>query len=96
MKRKNNLDEYYKKHEAYIKKMKPQWEHEGLDLRYKREMIGISQRKIGYQIGASPSLISRFELGRPVSRRKLLKRAYQTAIELFVIKQQEYLLRINL
>lgn len=86
----------YKNTEAYLKKMKPVWERSGLEFRQKREHLGLSQKDIAHQIGTSPSLISRFELGYSISRRKLVENAYMTAIELFLRKQQEHLAKINL
>lgn len=96
MKKDDMMNDYYKNHEVYLRKMKPIWEREGLELRQKRELLHVSQKELGLQIGVSPSLISRLELGRSVSRRTLLKKAYLTAIELFLRKQQEHLTKINL
>lgn len=86
----------YKNTESYFRKMKPIWERTGLEFRQKRELLGLSQKDIACQIGTSPSLISRFELGSYISRRSLVENSYLTAIELFLRKQQEHFAKINL
>lgn len=90
----DNRKGYYN-YSEYVKRMKSTWIRQGQDLRNKRELLGISQQEVGNRIGASPSLISKLELGNSVSRRELLIKSYQTALELILKKQQENILLIN-
>lgn len=62
---------------------------EGQALRAMRVSLDMSQKAMAAQIGVSAALISRFERGRNVARRKFLVSSYTTALRLCSYQQRE-------
>lgn len=67
--------------ELFVLENQGKWELVGELFRQIRGQLNLSQRAISAMIGVSTSVISRFEKGKTIFRRRMVEKSYLTAIE---------------
>lgn len=77
----------HQKHLEYVESMRPIWEEEGRELRNIRENLNISRNEISERVGVCTQVIAKFEKGKSVRSRNMLKQSYQTSLELIQLKK---------
>lgn len=80
-----------KEKQEFISVRKPQWEHDGYLLQERRLILGVSLRALAKKVGASASVIAKFEKGEPILRRKLVETSCWTSLEAIQLAQQKLL-----
>lgn len=57
-------------------------------MRARRESQKISQAELSELVGISPQTLGRFEKGKSVKRREMLKKSYETAMNLILLQRK--------
>lgn len=70
-----------------VEKETPGWQDEGTKMRSKRDSLKISRTELRPLVGTCENTISRLEKGLPVQRRKMLKAAYNTALNYIQLRR---------
>jgi len=83
-----------KNHEEYLKKIEentPRWQQEGEIFRKARQALNISQRELAEGIGISPITVGKYEKGKPVRSRNMLRQSGINVMELTQLKRDKEL-----
>lgn len=78
------------RHLAFIESMRPSWELEGQKFKIIREDLKISRKELSSYIGISDQVIAKFEKGKSVRSRNMLKTSYQTSLQLIQFKRNNF------
>lgn len=81
-----------KSHEEYMKSVEentPYWQEEGETFRKARQALNISQRELAAGIGVSPMTVGKYEKGKPVRSRKMLRQSGINVMELTQLKREK-------
>ena len=87
-----------KNHREYLKtieKNTPLWQQEGETFRKARQALNISRREIADGIGVSPMTVGKYEKGKPVRSRKMLRQSGINVMELTQLKREKELREIK-
>lgn len=87
-----------KNHNEYLKtieKNTPLWQEEGETFRKARQALSISQREMAEGIGVSPITVGKYEKGKPVRSRKMLRQSGINVMKLIQLKREKDLNDIN-
>ena len=84
--RKNHI-EYLKT----IEKNTPLWQQEGETFRKARQALNISRREIAEGIGVSPITVGKYEKGKPVRSRNMLRQSGISVMELTQLRRDKEL-----
>ena len=87
-----------KNHKKYMKKVEentPYWQEEGEAFRKARQALNISQRELAEGIGVSPITVGKYEKGKPVRSRKMLRQSGISVMELTQLKREKELKEIK-
>lgn len=87
-----------KNHKKYMKKVEentPYWQEEGEAFRKARQALNISQRELAERIGVSPITVGKYEKGKPVRSRKMLRQSGISVMELTQLKREKELKEIK-
>lgn len=87
-----------KNHREYLKtieKNTPLWQEEGESFRQARQALNISQRELAEGIGVSPMTVGKYEKGKPVRSRKMLRQSGINVMELTQLKREKELREIK-
>ena len=87
-----------KNHKKYMKKVEentPYWQEEGEAFRKARQVLNISQRELAEGIGVSPITVGKYEKGKPVRSRKMLRQSGISVMELTQLKREKELKEIK-
>ena len=83
-----------KSHEEYMRKVKentPYWQQEGETFRKARQALEISQREMSEGMGISAITLGKYEKGKPVRSRKMLRQSGINVMELTQLKREKEL-----
>ena len=87
-----------KNHNEYLKKIEentPYWQEEGEAFRKARQALNISQRELAAGIGVSAMTVGKYEKGKPVRSRKMLRQSGINVMELTQLKREKELNEIK-
>ena len=87
-----------KSHEEYLKTVEentPYWQEEGEAFRKVRQALNISRRELAKGIGVSTITLGKYEKGKPVRSRKMLRQSGISVMELTQLKREKELNEIN-
>lgn len=87
-----------KNHNEYMKSIEentPRWQEEGKAFRKARQGLNISQRDLAEGIGVSPVTVGKYEKGKPVRSRKMLRQSGISVMKLIQLKREAELNEIN-
>ena len=70
-----------------VEKETPVWQDEGAKMHAQRANLKVSRTELCPLVGVCKSTISRLEKGLPVQRRKMLKAAYNTALNYIQLRR---------
>ena len=87
-----------KNHKKYMKNVEentPYWQEEGEAFRKARQALNISQRELAEGIGVSPITVGKYEKGKPVRSRKMLRQSGISVMELTQLKREKELKEIK-
>ncbi len=87
-----------KNYEQYLKTIEenmPYWQEEGESFRQARQALNISQRELAEGIGVSPMTVGKYEKGKPVRSRKMLRQSGINVMELTQLKREKELKEIK-
>jgi len=68
--------------QEWIAENAQEWLEIGRELKNKRQILGITAKKVANAIGISSSTLKKFEEGRPVRAGKIVENAYRMFLEL--------------
>lgn len=71
----------YQRHNEIVQENTAVWQQEGQEYRGVRENLNISQKEISENIGACVAVVSKFEHGKYVRSRNMLRHAYKLAMK---------------
>ena len=83
-----------KNHREYLKtieKNTPLWQQEGETFRKARQALNISRREIAEGIGVSPITVGKYEKGKPVRSRNMLRQSGISVMELTQLRRDKEL-----
>ena len=83
-----------KNYEEYLRKIEentPYWQEEGESFRRARQALNISQRELAEGIGVNPITVGKYEKGKPVRSRKMLRQSGISVMELTQLKRENEL-----
>lgn len=83
-----------KNHREYLKtieKNTPLWQQEGETFRKARQALNISRREIADGIGVSPITVGKYEKGKPVRSRNMLRQSGISVMELTQLRRDKEL-----
>ena len=83
-----------KSQEEYMKSVEentPYWQEEGETFRKARQALNISQRELAAGIGVSAMTVGKYEKGKPVRSRKMLRQSGINVMELTQLKREKEL-----
>ena len=75
--------------------MRHQWTKEGKKFRAVREDLHISRSTLSRYIGISDQVIAKFEKGKSVRSRNMLKHSYQTSLKLIQLERNHSVHSMN-
>ena len=87
-----------KNHREYLKtieKNTPLWQQEGESFRKARQALNITQREIAEGIGVSPITVGKYEKGKPVRSRNMLRQSGISVMELTQLRRDKELNEIK-
>ena len=87
-----------KNHREYLKtieKNTPLWQQEGETFRKARQALNISRREIADGIGVSPITVGKYEKGKPVRSRNMLRQSGISVMELTQLRRDKELNEIK-
>lgn len=76
------------RHRVYVAQNTPIWTKEGAQMRARRESQKISQAEISELVGVCTQTLGRLECGKPVKRRNMMKKSYETAINFILLRRE--------
>lgn len=76
------------RHRIYVAENTPIWINEGAQMRARRESQKISQAEISELVGVCTQTLGRLEWGKPVKRRNMMKKSYETAINFILLRRE--------
>lgn len=76
----HKIDEWHIKKQRQIAENSARWLKTGASFRETRKQLNIPRSKIASLVGCSDVVISKFECGRYIERRKVIKKSYRTAL----------------
>ena len=88
-----------KNHREYLKtieKNTPLWQQEGETFRKARQALNISRREIAEGIGVSPITVGKYEKGKPVRSRNMLRQSGISVMELTQLRRDKELNEIKI
>ena len=88
-----------KNHREYLKtieKNTPLWRQEGETFRKARQALNISRREIAEGIGVSPITVGKYEKGKPVRSRNMLRQSGISVMELTQLRRDKELNEIKI
>jgi transcriptional regulator with XRE-family HTH domain len=65
----------------FVEANSPGWEAEGKSYQERREVLGLKVQEVASEIGVSRTLVRNFEIGKPIKRAELVKKAYGLLLE---------------
>lgn len=81
----------HKKYLRTIEKNTPLWQQEGETFRKARQALNISRREIAEGIGVSPITVGKYEKGKPVRSRNMLRQSGISVMELTQLRRDKEL-----
>ena len=81
------------RHRQYVEEMTPAWRQEGNRFRGIRNILGISLKKIAELMGVSEKVLSKFERGLSVNRRRMVRQSYLSMIKYIQLKRENVMLK---
>ena len=87
-----------KNHKKYMKMVEentPQWQEEGEEFRKARQALNINQRELAEGIGVSAMTVGKYEKGKPVRSRNMLRQSGINVMELTQLKREKELKEIK-
>lgn len=75
-------DEHEVARQEWITENSHAWYEIGKELKNKRQMLGITVRRVANAVGVSPATIRKFEEGRPVRAGRIIECAFRMFLEL--------------
>ena len=72
----------------YVAENTPLWIKEGAQMRARRESQKISQAELSELVGVCTQTLGRLEGGKPVKRRNMMKKSYDTAINFILLRRE--------
>lgn len=76
------------RHRIYVAENTPLWIKEGAQMRARRESQKISQAEVSELVGVCTQTLGRLEGGKPVKRRDMMKKSYETAINFILLRRE--------
>ena len=76
------------RHRIYVAENTPLWINEGAQMRARRESQKISQAEVSELVGVCTQTLGRLEGGKPVKRRDMMKKSYETAINFILLRRE--------
>ena len=76
------------RHRMYVAENTPLWIKEGVQMRARRESQKISQAELSELVGVCTQTLGRLEGGKPVKRRNMMKKSYDTAINFILLRRE--------
>ena len=76
------------RHRMYVAENTPLWIKEGAQMRARRESQKISQAELSELVGVCTQTLGRFEGGKSVKRRNMMKKSYDTAINFILLRRE--------
>ena len=87
-----------KSHREYLKTIEENttlWQQEGESFRKARQALNITQREIAEGIGVSPMTVGKYEKGKPVRSRNMLRQSGINVMELTQLRRDKELNEIK-
>ena len=78
-------------HLKYLQRVEentPLWQQEGAQMRARRESQKISQAELSELVGVCTQTLGRLECGKPVKRRNMMKKSYDTAMNFILLQRK--------
>ena len=78
-------------HLKYLQRVEentPLWIKEGAQMRARRESQKISQAEVSELVGVCTQTLVRLECGKPVKRRDMMKKSYETAMNFILLRRK--------
>ena len=76
------------RHRLYVAENTPLWRQEGAQMRARRESQKISQAELSELVGVCTQTLGRLEGGKPVKRRNMMKKSYDTAMNFILLQRK--------
>lgn len=76
------------RHRLYVAQNTPIWIKEGAQMRARRESQKISQAELSELVGVCTQTLGRLEGGKPVKRRDMMKKSYETAMNFILLQRK--------
>lgn len=76
------------RHRIYVVENTPLWIKEGAQMRARRESQKISQAEVSELVGVCTQTLGRLEGGKPVKRRDMMKKSYETAMNFILLRRE--------